>query len=145
VYEDWLKDGITWRKVADKCVLNGLFSLAADLYGQALFRDSNRAQHQASLWMQLGKSCVKCGRHADARTAVQRALAIEPHNGSYQSALKFWSDPIFGFESVVTGPLVDILDKLPRDEPIQRLAVSRIQAIARDIIARMCGALLEKE
>ena len=69
-YDDWISDFKTWRDIADKCALHGLFSLAADLYGQGLVRDRS-AFVKASLWFRFAKSCFRCGRTSDAQLAVK--------------------------------------------------------------------------
>jgi hypothetical protein len=60
-YEMWISNFKTRRNVADKCAEHGLFSLAADFYGQGLVRDRN-AYVKSSLWIRFAKSCFRCGR-----------------------------------------------------------------------------------
>lgn len=69
-YESWISNFNTWRNIADKCAIHGLFSLAADLYGQGLVRDRN-AFLKSSLWFRFAKSCFRCGRTSDAQLAVK--------------------------------------------------------------------------
>jgi dienelactone hydrolase len=69
-YQDWISSYETWRDIGDKCAMHGLFSLAADLYGQGLVRD-RRAFLRSSLWFKFAKSCFRCGRTSDAQLAVK--------------------------------------------------------------------------
>jgi hypothetical protein len=69
-YQDWISSYQTWRDIGDKCAMHGLFSLAADLYGQGLVRD-RRAFLRSSLWFKFAKSCFRCGRTSDAQLAVK--------------------------------------------------------------------------
>lgn len=69
-YQEWISSFETWRDIGDKCAMHGLFSLAADLYGQGLVRDK-RAFLKSSLWFKFAKSCFRCGRTSDAQLAVK--------------------------------------------------------------------------
>lgn len=74
-YQDWISSYETWRDIGDKCAMHGLFSLAADLYGQGLVRDK-RAFLRSSLWFKFAKSCFRCGRTSDAQLAVKVVLVL---------------------------------------------------------------------
>ena len=76
-YQDWISSSETWHTIGDKCAMHGLFSLAADFYGQGLVRD-RRAFSKSSLWFKFAKSCFRCGRTSDAQLAAKVSGLLSP-------------------------------------------------------------------
>ena len=85
-YQEWISSFETWRDIGDKCAMHGLFSLAADLYGQGLVRDK-RAFLKSSLWFKFAKSCFRCGRTSDAQLAVKVKHILLFYNLHYYRSL----------------------------------------------------------
>jgi hypothetical protein len=69
-FTEWIEDATVWACLAKKCELSGLFVSAADMYAQALFRDS-KSFKEHRLWFNYAKACARCGKIADAQLAAQ--------------------------------------------------------------------------
>lgn len=135
-FYDWINDSSTWRSVADKCAVVGVYSLAADLYGQGVIRDPN-AFRRSRLWLGFGKASFRCGKMAEAQLALRQALAIDPHNVKVARALKKWEELSLGnFETLLNDGLEKILNMIPAEISITSLAASRLQAMIRGRVDR---------
>lgn len=131
LYNDWINDANTWLKVADKCAIVGLFSLAADLYGQGINRDKH-AFRKTRLWLGFAKACTRCGKNSEAQLALKQALSLDPHNVQCRIALEQLADLSTGkFEKLANGPLNDILPLIPHSKNQRETAAMRVQAILR--------------
>jgi len=72
----------------------GLTHLIAEQYPQAikLFREANATDpNDAMGWVWLGQALLNSGNHAEARTAYQQALKLEPGNKDAQEGLQLLS------------------------------------------------------
>jgi hypothetical protein len=69
-YDDWISDMNTWRVLAEKCAVHGAFSLARDLYGQAISRDP-LAYQSSKMWYAFAKASRKCGLLSDSELSLK--------------------------------------------------------------------------
>jgi tetratricopeptide (TPR) repeat protein len=136
-YEEWISDANTWRAVADKCSIVGIFSLAADLYGQGLNRDQI-AFRKTRLWLGFAKACSRSGKNSEAQLALKQALALDANDEQCRVALEQLADmSLHKFESLVQSQdLGQLLDRIPDDPEQKDVAASRIQALARGVSQR---------
>ena len=74
--EEWLADSNTWRKLADKLYVLGLYPLAADMYQEALARGNSDPWHP-KLLSALAKASLCGGRVMEA----QHAARVSSRNG----------------------------------------------------------------
>ena len=114
-YDNWINDANTWLQVADKCSIVGIFSLAADLYGQGINRDIN-AFKKSRLWLGFAKACNRCGKNDQAQLALKQALALDPHNVQCRIALDQLADLSTGkFERLIQGSFEELLKMVTND------------------------------
>ncbi len=140
-YDDWINDANTWRDIADKCLIIGLYSLATDLYAQAILRDSN-AFKKPKFWFGFAKTCKRCGRTSDAQLAVKQALSIDPHNKQLQYAQRAWA-----FDQPVIKALIeqsDISKILQLIPPVAEVKVSGIKKFQACVRARFVKNQMKK-
>ena len=137
-YDEWINDANTWLLVADKCAIVGIFSLAADLYGQGINRDMN-AFKKSRLWLGFAKACARCGKNSEAQLALKQALALDPHNVQCKLALEQLADLSAGkFERLLKGSFHDLLEMIPTTMSIEDKAAAKLQGVLR-------GKALRKE
>ena len=134
-YHDWISNSDTWRTLADKCQIVGLFPLATDLYGQALLRDQ-LAYMKSKLWFGFAKACAKSGRSSEAQLAIKQALTIDPFNSQLISTRKAWSEDRPSFEAIVDN-LHAIIDGLPEVKDKHALRATCLQAAAKGQLTRV--------
>lgn len=117
-YEEWLNSASTWTQIADKCVMYGLYSLASDLYGQALVRDVS-AFRNSKIWFRYSKSSYRCGKSSDAQLSVKQAIALDPDNAICQKTLVAWSTITEAIKGLVSGPFKDVLAAIAETAPLR--------------------------
>eukprot|EP01041_Mallomonas_annulata_P009141 gene9141-18943_t len=79
---------------------------------------------------------ARSGRLAEGVAALKQGLIECPDDTKYSQALVHWTHPTHSFESLVQGPLRDILKILPQQENVQALALARVQAYIRGYLLR---------
>lgn len=130
-YDDWINEAGTWRDIADKCQIVGLYSLATDLYAQAILRDSN-AFKKPKFWFGFAKACKRCGRTSDAQLAVKQALSIDPFNKQLQYAQKAWAfDQPLIKELIMQSDVSKILQLVPPMSEVTTTGFVQLQAAVR--------------
>jgi tetratricopeptide (TPR) repeat protein len=127
-YEEWLHDSNTWRMLADKCALHGMFSLSTDLYAQGLMKDLN-AFKKPKLWFGFAKSCHRCKRDSDARLAIKQALTMDPYNRQLEKADEILNTETHLFEEFMERSISDIIDRLHKHHDKDHKGASRLQAM----------------
>lgn len=111
VYENWINNSDTWRRLGDKCTIVGVYSLARDLYGQGLLRDE-LAFLKPKQWFGFAKSCYRSGRMSDAVLSLEQALTMDPTNQQFRYYLSRWSSCRNSFEELLDGGITAIIELL---------------------------------
>jgi len=137
---DWLTNGATWQKYAQRCERAGHFGFAVDLFKSA-FNRCKASMREPTMWFGLSNSLYHVGKMFDAVVAMETALSIEAEvandNGGektravYEEVLRKWKreDVKVTFEMEVNANLETIMDTyLKIDEGGEReLAVERLK------------------
>lgn len=136
-YEDWINDASTWRIIADKCAICGIYSLAADLYGQGLNRDMV-AFRKTKLWLGFAKACSRSGKNSEAQLALRQALSLNSSDEQCKIALDHLTDmSVHKFEFLVQcDSLQKIVEIIPDNPQNNHICASKIQALARGVKTR---------
>lgn len=88
--------------------------IAAMAYRRAL--SVANAPTDENMWLELARMLWQCGKQRAARSAVEKALALNPLLWEAHSMLDHWRKPCHSFEDALAGSLVPVVQEAMKDE-----------------------------